>query len=401
MIRLNVKEIEGTITTPLDFFASGIATGIKEKAKDIALIYSIVESEAAAVFTQNQCQAAPVRISREHLEDNRAQAILVNSGNANACTGERGKNDAHKMIELAAQKLGLDQEEIILCSTGIIGEHLPMDKIKPGIEKTVLNLKENGGSEAAEAIMTTDKYQKELALKVDIGGEEITIGGIAKGSGMIEPNMATMLSFLTTDADIDKKLLQTALSEAVDKTFNRITVDGDQSTNDTVAILANGAAENERITTKDDSYDRFVEGLSYICKELAHLIVKDGEGATKFITIEVKGADSEIDAEKVAKSIANSNLVKTAIFGEDPNWGRIASAAGAVGVEFDLDKLEIQINNQNIFGPAQQVYSYAEDLLEESTIKIELDLNTGKESAKVWTCDLSYKYVEINAEYHT
>ncbi|MFO7819098.1 MAG: bifunctional glutamate N-acetyltransferase/amino-acid acetyltransferase ArgJ [Halanaerobacter sp.] len=398
---MNVKEIEGTVTTPLDFFASGIETGVKEEGKDMALIYSIVESEAAAVFTENQAQAAPVRISRNHLEDNQAQAILVNSGNANACTGERGNLDAAKMIELAGQKLGLDQDDIILCSTGIIGEYLEMDKIKPGIEKAVLNLKENGGVEAAEAILTTDKYQKELAVKVDIGGEEITIGGIAKGSGMIEPSMATMLSFLTTDAGIDKRLLQEALSKAVDKTFNRITVDGDQSTNDTVAILANGAAENEVIEEKDDSYQRFVEGLSYICKELAHLIVKDGEGATKFITIEAEGVESEAKAVKIAKGVANSNLVKTAIFGEDPNWGRIASAAGSVGVEFELDKLEIRINGQDIFGPAQQIYNYADDLLEESTVKIEVDLNSGEESAQVWTCDLSYKYVEINAEYHT
>ena len=398
---MNVKEIEGTITTPLDFFASGIKVGLKEEGKDMALIYSIVESEAAAVFTTNQAQAAPVRISRDHVTDGIAQAILVNSGNANACTGERGYNDAQKMIEVASNKLGLTAENIILCSTGIIGEHLPMDKIKPGIEKTVLNLKENGGSEAAEAIMTTDNYEKELAVKVDIGGEEITIGGIAKGSGMIEPNMATMLSFLTTDAEIAKDLLQDALATAVDQTFNRITVDGDQSTNDTVAILANGAAENEAITTKGDSYQRFVEGLTYICKELAHLIVKDGEGATKFVTIEVEGVSNEQDAVKVAKKIANSNLVKTAIFGEDPNWGRIASAAGSVGVEFDLDKLEIRINGQDIFGPAQQVYKCSDDLLEEPQIKIEVDLNSGEESAEVWTCDLSYKYVEINAEYHT
>ena len=398
---MNVKEIEGTITTPLDFFASGIETGVKEEGLDMALIYSIVSSEAAAVFTTNQAQAAPVKISRGHIEDGYAQAILVNSGNANACTGERGYNDAQKMIEIASNKLGLAPENIILCSTGIIGEFLPMDKIKPGIEKAVLNLKENGGSEAAEAIMTTDKYQKELAVKVDIGGEEITVGGIAKGSGMIEPNMATMLSFLTTDARIDNQLLQEALATAVDKTFNRITVDGDQSTNDTVAILANGAAENEAITEKDDSYHRFVEGLTYICKELAHLIVKDGEGATKFVTVAVEGVNSEQDGVQIAKKIANSNLVKTAIFGEDPNWGRIASAAGSVGVEFDLDKLEIRINGQDIFGPAQQVYKCPDDLLEEADIKIEVDLNSGEESAEVWTCDLSYKYIEINAEYHT
>ena len=397
----NVKELEGTITTPLDFFASGIEVGLKEEGKDMALIYSIVEAEAAAVFTTNQCQAAPVRMSRKHLVDNQAQAILVNSGNANACTGERGNNDAQKMIEIVANKLGLAEDNIILCSTGIIGEYLAMDKVKPGIEKTVLNLKEDGGSDAAEAIMTTDTYQKELAVQVDIGGEEIKIGGIAKGSGMIEPNMATMLSFLTTDAEIDAKLLEDALKEAVDQTFNRITVDGDQSTNDTVAILANGVAENDPITEKDDSYYRFVEGLTYICKKLAHLIVKDGEGTTKFVTIEVEGVSTEEEAVKVAKGIANSNLVKTAIFGEDPNWGRIASAAGAVGVEFELDKLEIEINGQEIFGPAQQSYSYAGDLLAEPEIEIVVDLNSGEESAVVWTCDLSYKYVEINAEYHT
>ncbi|MGM0370834.1 MAG: bifunctional glutamate N-acetyltransferase/amino-acid acetyltransferase ArgJ [Bacillota bacterium] len=398
---MNVKKLEGTITTPLDFFSSGIRVGLKEEGKDMGLIYSIVGAEAAAVFTTNQSQAASVKISRDNISDGSAQAILVNSGNANACTGDRGFDDAQKMNRIASQKLGLAEEEIILCSTGIIGEYLAMDKVEPGIEKAVLNLTENGGSDTAEAIMTTDTYQKELAVKVDIGGEEITIGGIAKGSGMIEPNMATMLSFLTTDAEIDKELLQDALTTAVDQTFNRITVDGDQSTNDTVAILANGASENEAITEKEDSYHRFVEGLTYICKELAHLIVKDGEGATKFVTIEVEGVSSEDKAERVAKKIANSNLVKTAIFGEDPNWGRIASAAGSAGVEFELAKMEIEINGQDIFGPAEQVHQCPNDLLAPENINIKVDLNSGEESAEVWTCDLSYKYVEINAEYHT
>jgi glutamate N-acetyltransferase/amino-acid N-acetyltransferase len=398
---MNVKELEGTITTPLDFFSSGIRVGLKEEGKDMGLIYSIVGAEAAAVFTTNQSQAASVKISRDNISDGSAQAILVNSGNANACTGDRGFDDAQKMNRIASQKLGLAEEEIILCSTGIIGEYLAMDKVEPGIEKAVLNLTENGGSDTAEAIMTTDTYQKELAVKVDIGGEEITIGGIAKGSGMIEPNMATMLSFLTTDAEIDPELLQDALTTAVDQTFNRITVDGDQSTNDTVAILANGASENEPITEKGDSYNRFVEGLTYICKELAHLIVKDGEGATKFVTIKVEGVSGEDKAEQVAKKIANSNLVKTAIFGEDPNWGRIASAAGSAGVEFELAKMEIEINGQDIFGPAEQVHQCPDDLLAPENINIKVDLNSGTESAEVWTCDLSYKYVEINAEYHT
>jgi len=400
------KEISGGITAPQGFLASGVTGGIKKSGKkDTALIYSQSPAKVAGVFTTNQCAASCVLLNKVNIKDGLAQAIIVNSGNANACTGERGYQDTQEMVSFTAKKLDLEKEQVLVASTGIIGEFLAMDKIKTGIDKAVADLSQSGGQEAAEAIMTTDTYSKELAIEFEVGDELVKLGGIAKGSGMIEPNMATMLGFLTTDIAIDSNLLQEALVEAINQSFNRITVDGDQSTNDMVTILANGKAGNNIIVDKDEGYNVFLDALKYVCTYLAHQIVRDGEGATKFIEVEVKGAQSLKKATKIAKQIANSQLVKTAMFGQDPNWGRIIMAIGASGVELDLSKVEIKINDTVLLEQGERVIEHSTEtkanLLNDEEIKIEVNLNLGEYSDKVWTCDLSYKYVEINAEYHT
>ncbi|PRX33563.1 glutamate N-acetyltransferase [Orenia metallireducens] len=400
------KEISGGITAPQGFLASGVTGGIKKSGKkDTALIYSQSPAKVAGVFTTNQCAASCVLLNKVNIKDGLAQAIIVNSGNANACTGERGYQDTQEMVSFTAKKLDLEKEQVLVASTGIIGEFLVMDKIKTGIDKAVADLSQSGGQEAAEAIMTTDTYSKELAIEFEVGDELVKLGGIAKGSGMIEPNMATMLGFLTTDIAIDSNLLQEALVEAINQSFNRITVDGDQSTNDMVTILANGKAGNNIIVDKDEDYNVFLDALKYVCTYLAHQIVRDGEGATKFIEVEVKGAQSLKKATKIAKQIANSQLVKTAMFGQDPNWGRIIMAIGASGVELDLSKVEIKINDTVLLEQGERVIEHSTEtkanLLNDEEIKIEVNLNLGEYSDKVWTCDLSYKYVEINAEYHT
>jgi len=400
------KEISGGITAPQGFLASGVTGGIKKSGKkDTALIYSQSPAKVAGVFTTNQCAASCVLLNKVNIKDGLAQAIIVNSGNANACTGERGYQDTQEMVSFTAKKLDLEKEQVLVASTGIIGEFLAMDKIKTGIDKAVADLNQSGGQEAAEAIMTTDTYSKELAIEFEVGDELVKLGGIAKGSGMIEPNMATMLGFLTTDIAIDSNLLQEALVEAINQSFNRITVDGDQSTNDMVTILANGKAGNNIIVDKDEDYNVFLDALKYVCTYLAHQIVRDGEGATKFIEVEVKGAQSLKKATKIAKQIANSQLVKTAMFGQDPNWGRIIMAIGASGVELDLSKVEIKINDTVLLEQGERVIEHSTEtkanLLNDEEIKIEVNLNLGEYSDKVWTCDLSYKYVEINAEYHT
>ncbi|MCK8817987.1 bifunctional glutamate N-acetyltransferase/amino-acid acetyltransferase ArgJ [Natroniella sulfidigena] len=398
------QDVIGGITAPQGFLAAGVEVGIKSEGRDVALIYSQNSAKVAAVFTTNQCSAAPVKLSRENCEDGLAQAIVVNSGNANACTGKRGWSDAERMEELAAEELNLKQDQILVASTGIIGEFLEMNKVEEGIKKAAANLSETGSAHAAEAIMTTDTYSKELAVEVEIGGETVTIGGIAKGSGMIEPNMATMLSFLTTDLAIDAQLLDQALRKAVNNSFNKIIVDGDQSTNDMVSILANGQAGNSSIQEQDQDYEKFVAALQYVTKVLAHQIVLDGEGATKFVEVEVAGARNKSDAEVVARKIANSNLVKTALFGEDPNWGRIVAAVGASGIDIDLAKLEIRMNDLLLLDQDETVLNYEEELEELLTtdeIKLKVNLNLGEAVDRVWTCDLSYEYVEINGEYHT
>ena len=396
-----MKKIEGGIAAVGGFLASGVRAEIKEEGLDLALIYSKSPACGAAVFTTNQVQAAPVKLSRKNVQEGNVQAVVINSGVANACTGKKGRKNAEKMLAKTAEELELEPEEVVVASTGVIGDQLPIDRITVGIEQAAFDLSKSGGNPAARAIMTTDTYPKELALEFEVAGTSVRLGGIAKGSGMIEPNMATMLSFFTTDVAIDRELLVEALDESVEYSFNKITVDGDQSTNDTVAILANGEAGNEKITEKGAAYEQFLGALEYATRELAQEIVRDGEGGNKFVEVEVVEAVSEKQAEKIARKVANSSLVKTALFGEDSNWGRIVGAVGAAGEDIDLAKLEVTINGEDVFGPKEEVHDFPEDLLKEDEIFIKIHLDQGIGAEKIWTCDLSYDYVEINAEYHT
>lgn len=401
---LKFKDIDGGITSTPGFLGAGINCGIKEYEKDLALIYSETEARLAAVFTKNQIKAAPVILGQDLRKNGKAQALIINSGNANACTGEEGFKNAEKIVDLTAQELDIPSELVFPASTGVIGEQLPMGALTSGIEKITKQLHPAGGKRAVRAIMTTDTQPKEIAVAFEIDDKEIILGGMAKGSGMIEPNMATMLGFLSTNLNISQNLLQEALETAINDSFNRITVDGDQSTNDTVAILANGLAENDTINSKDDNYYKFLSILKEVTKYLAKEIVRDGEGATKFVEIEVVNALTLSDAKLIARAIANSQLVKTALFGEDPNWGRLVAAAGYSGGQVELDRLGIEINGESLLVDGQQKLANVDklrDLLAKDEIKIKIDLNLGQGKTKIWTCDLSYDYVKVNAEYHT
>ena len=340
-------------------------------------------------------------ICKEHLKDGSARAIVVNSGIANACTGAEGYQNAIKMTEIAADNLNLDKEDVLVASTGIIGKQLPMSKITGGIKEAAGKLNKNGGEKAARAIQTTDNMLKRAAAKIKLKGQEIKIGGMAKGSGMIEPNMATMLSFISTDASIKSELLERALRAAVDDSFNKITVDGDQSTNDMVAIMANGMSEAPEITAGSTAFQKFKSALKYVAEKLAKMIVKDGEGATKLIEINVSGASDNKTAEKIARQIANSPLVKTAIYGEAPSWGRIAAAAGSAVNKFDCCDLQIAINGEKVFGPEEKVHQFSQNILTSNTINIEVTMGKGGASSKIWTCDFSQEYIEINAKYYS
>jgi len=397
--------MENGITTPRGFKAAGISCGIKKKnKKDLALIYSEVPARAAALFTTNQIKAAPLKVSAEHIKDEKAQAIVINSGCANAATGKKGIEDAEEMTKIAAEELGIERENVLVASTGTIGTFLPMDKITKGIKEAKVKLSEDGGSNVAEAIMTTDTFPKEVAVELELGNKKVIIGGMAKGAGMISPHLATMLSFITTDVVISGELLKKALKSSIDKSFNMITVDGEESTNDMVVILANGLAGNEEINEENEDFRKFTSGLDEVALKLAKMIVKDGEGATKFIEVEVKNALKWEDAKKIASSIANSLLVKTAIFGEDANWGRIMAAIGNSGVEIEEEKIDIYLGNLKLASKGCGI-KYSEEeakkILKEKEIKIIVDLNLGEKNAKVWTCDLTIEYVKINAHYRT
>ncbi len=399
---MNIKQITGGITAPRGFRAAGIACGIKASGrKDIALIVSDKVCSAAAVFTTNKVAAAPVRISKKHLADGKAQAIIVNSGVANAYTGKQGDLDAVRMAQVAGEAAGVDSHDTVVASTGVIGAPLPMQNVEAGIKEAAGKLSENGGFEAAEAIMTTDTFSKEYAVSFEIDGKKVVIGGMAKGSGMIAPNMATMLAFIATDAAVYPETLGVFLKSSIDKSFNSITVDGDTSTNDMAVIMANGESGVE-ITAESTAV--FKEALDQVCIELAKLIVRDGEGATKFVEIDVTGAVSDGDAKKAAMSVANSNLVKTAFFGEDANWGRIVAAVGYSGSEVDPDKIDVFYGDEKLIdGGSIAAYNpdRVNDVLRAKDIKVTINLNIGNGSARVWTCDFSYDYVKINAEYHT
>ena len=399
-----LSAISGGVATARGFRAAGISAGIKASGKpDLALIVSDTVAQIAAVYTTNKVLAAPVIVSKEHLQRSggKARAIVVNSGCANSCTGDTGMRDARTMAEETARLVGCPVEQVLVASTGVIGVALPMDKVRSGIPAAFGALGADQGPAAAQAIMTTDLSPKEAAAKITIGGREASIGGMCKGAGMIEPMMATMLGFVTTDVAMPQALLDRALREAVDQSFNAITVDGDSSTNDCVLLLASGASG---VIVDDSSYAAFVEGLTAVCRQLALAIVRGGEGATKLVQVNVTGAASSAEARKAAKVIANSLLVKTAIHGGDPNWGRLICAAGRAGVTFDASRAWVTMGSIVLFKdgqPHDERAPAAAEYLKGAELTIGVDLGAGSASSTVWTCDLSAEYVRINADYRT
>lgn len=389
------------------FFVSGIRCGIKKKegAKDLAVIYSEVPASVAAVFTKNAVKAAPVLLDIERVKSGKGRAVVINSGNANACTGDDGLKKAREMSRGVAKALKVKEEMVYVSSTGVIGEPLPVDKITNAIPELVKDMREDGWKDAEAAIMTTDAFPKMVGVRTDIGGKDVTIMGIAKGAGMIHPNMATMLSYIATDCFISPSLLDKALRKAVDASFNSITVDGDTSTNDTVLVFANGVAGNKPLTSRSRDMEKFQGALNYVTKELAKMIVRDGEGATKLIEINVKGAASNSDARKAANAIGRSNLVKTAFFGNDPNWGRIAAATGYSGAGVIPEKMDIYFNDVQVVKDGLCVGGdwevKARNAMKGAEVKVTVNLNMGKGDATVWASDLTYEYVKINASYRS
>ncbi|MEX2117727.1 MAG: bifunctional glutamate N-acetyltransferase/amino-acid acetyltransferase ArgJ [Bacteroidota bacterium] len=400
-----VRECDGGVTTPRGFRAGGLYCGIRKAKKDIAIIVSQSPATVAAVFTINKTQAAPLIVDKMQLQRSPlCSALVVNSGNANACTGERGLNDAWEMVRTASEAIGVPEEQVLVSSTGVIGQYLPMDRVVSGIRQLAPVLTETGGRDAAEAIMTTDTYSKETAVQFSLGKSLVTIGGMAKGSGMIAPNMATMLAFITTDVRISRPLLQKALMRANNRSFNRITVDGDMSTNDMVVVLANGLAENEPFGEHSEEFHLFCAALEYVMIKLAKMIARDGEGATKLIEIYVKGARTEEEAAQAARSVANSNLVKTALHGCDANWGRIMAAVGYSGIDMDPEQIEIRFNDLPILNKHYEIVldeEKARSALALEQVLVTIDLNQGSQSARFWTCDLTKEYVHINASYRS
>lgn len=401
---MSFEEIEGTVTTPSGFLASGVRAGIKEKGEDFALIVSDRPASAAGVFTTNVIKAASVQINAARVPRGTTRAVAVNSGNANACTGEAGYQDALRTAREMAGLLGVSEEDVLVASTGIIGKRLPMEKVLSGVEQAHQALSNQGGALAARAIMTTDTRPKTACVEVTIGGSPVRIGGIAKGAGMICPNMATMLSFITTDAAIAPDLLQSCLSKSVETSFNCLTIDGDSSTNDSVIILANGASGCPEVSAGSPDLDAFQEALDFVSSSLAKQIAADGEGATKFVEITVEGAGSFDEARRVAKTVANSPLVKTAMFGQDPNWGRVLAAAGRAGVDFDPASVKLSFGPIVLIDggePTDFSERQAHEYLTNRDVAVVLRIGSGPGRSTVWTCDFSYDYVRINAEYHT
>ncbi len=397
--------IKGGVTAPSGFSAGAVNCGIKyKKRNDLALIVSDSLATCAGVFTQNRIKAAPVLITQDHVKDGNARAIIVNSGNANACTGENGIETAIAMAAQTAKLIKCDPSEVLVSSTGVIGHRFPIEKVERKLPKIISDITNRGSARAAKAIMTTDTVPKQTAVEFELDGRTVRIGAIAKGSGMICPNMATMLSFITTDAEIEKSALRKSLRESVDSTFNCITVDGDMSPNDMVLILANGRAGNSVINSRTKAFEHFKEALTAICMQMAQAIVRDGEGATKFITVRVTGAGAKEEARQVGLAIANSPLVKTAFFGEDPNWGRIICAAGYSGISVDESNITISINGAAIFENGKTSSFNEEKLRKEMSSRdliLDVDLGMGKAEKTIYTTDMSYDYIKINAEYTT
>ncbi|GIM45420.1 bifunctional glutamate N-acetyltransferase/amino-acid acetyltransferase ArgJ [Collibacillus ludicampi] len=401
----NLIRVNGGVTAAKGFRAAGIKAGIKAGRKDLGLIVSDVPAAAAGVFTTNVVRASCVTVTESVVKHSGVlQAVVANAGNANACTGKQGELDTLQMQQWTAEAIGIDSTLVGVASTGVIGVPLPMDKVSEGIRHAASMLHVTGGDDFAEAILTTDTCKKEIAVQVEIHGKTVTVGGVAKGSGMIHPNMATMLAFITTDAAVRADALQRALSQITDKTFNRITVDGDTSTNDMVLVMANGLAAHVLLVEEDPEWDRFVGALHTVCLHLAKAIARDGEGATKLIEVTVTGTRTESEAVQIAKTIVGSSLVKTAIYGTDANWGRIIAAAGRAGVSIDPGKIDVKLGSilvcQEGMGLAfdeDQAKSY----LENETVSITVDLHQGDANATAYGCDLTYDYVKINASYRT
>lgn len=393
---------DGSVTSPAGFRGASAICGLKVSGRpDLAVIASNQPAVCAGVFTSNRVYAACVALSREHAAGGRAQVIVVNSGNANCYTGRAGYEDAIEVCAMAARETGTESELVLEASTGHIGERLPMDKMEAGIRDACARLSPEGGLQAAEAIMTTDTVRKSAAVEVSLSGGAVRIGVIAKGSGMIEPNLATMLCFITTDAQVAPEMLQQMLKSAAGQSLNCLTVDGDTSTNDMALMLANGASG---VSVKETERPAFQSALDWLLRQMARAMAADGEGATKLVEVRVTGAASDADAKLAAKTIANSPLVKTAIFGGDPNWGRILAAAGRSGAAMDQEKASLSISGRQIVEcgePLAVPDNQARQMLEPLEIPVVLDLGLGSGSAVVWTCDMSYDYVRINAEYHT
>ena len=397
-----MKIIDGTIASPLGFSADGLHAGFKKKKLDFGWIVSEVPASVAGVYTTNKVIAAPLLVTKASIQKSqKLQAIVVNSGVANSCTGQQGLDAAYEMQRLTAQKLKIEPDLVGLASTGVIGEQLPMDALKNGLSQILVSGK---AEDFAEAILTTDTCTKTCVVTEEFGSDLVTMAGVAKGSGMIHPNMATMLAFITCDANISSATLQAALSQHVETTFNQITVDGDTSTNDMVLVMANGCRQNEEIQPDTEEFEKFSKMLRYLMADLAKKIAKDGEGATKLIEVNVRHAKDEQSGRMIAKSVVGSSLVKTAIFGQDPNWGRILAAIGYAGADVSVDDIDIWIEGIPVMQASSPVAFDPEetsDAMAGELLTLTIDLHDGDAEAQAWGCDLSYDYVKINALYRT
>lgn len=407
---MSYKFIEGSVTAPKGFTAAGVCASVKPSNKtkrDVALIYCEKKCTAAAVYTKNLVKSSAILVTQNHLANGYAQAVIVNSGNANTCNAD-GVEKAEKMCSLAAAALGVDSNDVIVASTGVIGQVLPIEPIEKGVAMMKGSLSKEGGTDAAEAIMTTDTVKKEMAMEMTLGGKTVTVGGIAKGSGMIHINMGTMLSFVTTDAAISSEMLYEALKEAVEDSYNMVSVDGDTSTNDTLAIMASGLAGNPEITEKNQDYRDFVEGITEAFKQLAKKLAGDGEGATKLLICTVTGAKTKKDAVMVSKSVICSSLLKAAMFGADANWGRVLCAVGYSGADVDVTKVDVDFKSvkgeiavcRNGAG-IEFSEEKAKEILLEKEIEILVNVGDGEGKAQAYGCDLTYDYVKINGDYRT
>jgi len=405
-----MKQTRGGVTAAKGFTASGIHAGIRknQEKKDLALVWSEVPCNAAAVYTTNVVKGQPLVVTREHLADGVAQAIIVNSGNANTCTGDAGIAAARRMASLVSEHLPVKAENVVVASTGVIGQPLDVSVIEKGMDALVAGLSKAGDIDAREAIMTTDTVKKELAIQIELSGVTVTIGAMAKGSGMIHPNMATMLGFITTDCAISTEMLQKALSASVKRTYNRVSVDGDTSTNDMVVILANGMAGNPRIETDSSDFREFADALNWLNTQMARMIARDGEGATKLIECTVEGVATEDKAEQLAKGVICSSLVKAAMFGADANWGRILCALGYTRPDFDPEKVDVAFESPSGYievckagSPLNFSEEKAKKILSYQEVAILINMNEGEAQATAWGCDLSYEYVRINGDYRT